>query len=199
MSGTTSRGPTEDEFVEFVHAAWPSLYRTGFLLMGEHALAEDLVQSALAKTYAHWHRIREPAAARAYARKIMVNTATSWFRRRSFSERPTDQLPDTTTDQASWSGRGAQHDQLDRIERIDMVAALAALPPRQRAVIVLRFYDDLSVRETAAALGISEGTVKSQSSHALDRLRSILGDGVDLPEPTASSPTTYSTTGGHHA
>ncbi|MCX6398850.1 MAG: SigE family RNA polymerase sigma factor [Propionibacteriales bacterium] len=188
MSRTASRAPTEDEFVELVHAAWPSLYRTGLLLVGEHALAEDLVQTALAKTYANWHKVREPAAARAYARRVMVNTSTNWFRRRSFAERPSE-IPDTT------AGATDEHD--DRIGRIDMVAALAQLPPRQRAVVVLRFYDDLSVHETAAALGVTDGTVKSQTSVALERLRSILGEDISLPEDSPA--TTYSTTGGPHA
>ncbi|KRA39034.1 MULTISPECIES: SigE family RNA polymerase sigma factor [unclassified Nocardioides] len=189
MARIASRAPTEDEFVELVHAAWPSLYRTGLLLVGDHALAEDLVQAALAKTYAHWHQVREPAAARAYARRIMVNTATSWFRRRSFGERPTEQVPDRPA-----AGARDEHD--DRLRRLDMVAALAQLPPRQRAVVVLRFYEDLSVRETAAALGVTDGTVKSQTSLALERLRAILGDEVALP---AEGPATYSTTGGPHA
>ncbi|MFC7503962.1 SigE family RNA polymerase sigma factor [Nocardioides sp. GCM10030258] len=189
MARNASRAPTEDEFVELVHAAWPSLYRIGLLLVGEHALAEDLVQTALAKTYAHWHKVREPAAARAYARRIMVNTATSWFRRRSFGERPTEELPDRPA-------AGATDEHSDRIDQIDMVAALAQLAPRQRAVVVLRFYEDLSVRETAAALGVTDGTVKSQTSLALERLRTILGDEVALP---ADAPTTTYSTGGAHA
>ncbi|HVK27724.1 MAG TPA: SigE family RNA polymerase sigma factor [Nocardioides sp.] len=175
MPVTASRGPTEEEFVELVHAAWPSLYRTAVLLVREHALAEDLVQTALAKTYSHWHRIRDAGAARAYARRALVNTATSTFRRRAFrSERPTGVLPEPA---AARPGTGAE-------ERIDILAALAQLAPKQRAVVVLRFYDDLSVQDTADALGVSTGTVKSQTSAALARLRALLGDEVDLDEPT---------------
>jgi len=158
--------PGDAEFTEFVHAAWPSLYRTAYLMLGDHQLAEDLVQSALAKTYASWRKVREPAAAPAYARVVLANTATSWFRRRSWrNERPTEILPDA----------GVDHDPSTRPALVD---ALARLAPRQRAVVVLRYYDDLSVREVARALGISEGTVKSQTSDALARLRAVLGDDV---------------------
>ena len=156
----------DEEFTEFVHAAWPGLYRTAYLMLGEHQLAEDLVQSALAKTYASWHRVREPEAAPAYARVVLANTAASWFRRRSWrNEHPSEILPET----------GHEHDPSDRPAVVD---ALRTLPPRQRAVVVLRYYDDLSVRDVAHALGISEGTVKSQTSDALNRLRLLLGDAV---------------------
>lgn len=156
----------DDEFTEFVHATWPALYRTAYLLLGEHQLAEDLVQTSLAKTYASWHKVRDPAAAPAYARVVLANTAVTWFRRRSWrNEHPTETLPET-------SGGS------DPSDRPAVVDALRALAPRQRAVVVLRYYDDLSVREVAHALGISEGTVKSQTSAAFARLRDLLGDAV---------------------
>lgn len=189
MPPTPSRGPTDEEFVELVHSAWPALYRTAVLLVRDHALAEDLVQTALAKTYSHWHRIRDTGAAHAYARRTLVNGSTSLFRRRSYrSERPTGEMPEL----------GAVT--RDPGERIDVLAALAQLPPRQRAVVVLRFYDDLSVRQTAQALGISDGTVKSQTSDALARLRVLLGDAVELPglAATTSSSTAATSTGGPH-
>lgn len=158
--------PGDAEFTEFVHAAWPGLYRTAYLMVGDHQLAEDLTQTALAKTYASWRKVREPAAAPAYARVVLANTAASWFRRRSWrNERPTATLPDS----------GVEHDPSTRPAVVD---ALGTLAPRQRAVVVLRYYDDLSVREVAHALGISEGTVKSQTSDALARLRAVLGDDV---------------------
>jgi RNA polymerase sigma-70 factor (sigma-E family) len=157
---------TDDEFTEFVHAVWPGLYRTAYLMLGDHQLAEDLVQTSLAKTYASWRKVKEPAAAPAYARVVLANTAASWFRRRSWrNEHPTETLPE-----------GATHG--DPSTRPAVVDALRTLAPRQRAVIVLRYYDDLSVREVATALGISEGTVKSQTSDALARLRTQLGDAV---------------------
>lgn len=156
----------DEEFTEFVHVVWPGLYRTAYLMLGEHQLAEDLVQTSLAKTYASWRKVKEPDAAPAYARVVLANTAASWFRRRSWrNERPTEILPDP----------GVEHDPTTRTA---VVAALATLAPRQRAVVVLRYYDDLSVREVAHALGISEGTVKSQTSDALARLRTVLGDDV---------------------
>ncbi|MDQ6526226.1 SigE family RNA polymerase sigma factor [Nocardioides sp. LHD-245] len=187
MAPRASRSPTDEQFAELVHAAWPSLYRTAVLLVHDHALAEDLVQTALARTYSRWSGIRDVGAARAYARRALVTTATSWFRRRSFrGERPTAELPEPDTDH---DPRGPTGD------RIDLMAVLAQLPPRQRAVVVLRYYDDLSVEETADLLGVSTGTVKSQTSAALGNLRRLLGDGVELPEPTPPHPSL--TTGGH--
>src|SRR6476646_1678803 len=122
---------TDEQFTEFVHASWPALYRTAYLLLGDHAEAEDLVQSALAKTYASWHRVRDLNAAAGYARTTLVNTASSWFRRRSWrNEHPTRDLPDAALD----------HDPTDRSL---LVHTLAQLPPRQRAAIVLRYYEDL--------------------------------------------------------
>lgn len=189
MASRASRSPTDEQFAALVHTAWPSLYRTAVLLVRDHALAEDLVQTALAKTYAHWSGIRDVGAARAYARRAVVTTATSWFRRRSFrGERPTAELPEPDTES---DPRGPTGD------RIDLLAVLARLAPRQRAVVVLRYYDDLSVEETADLLGISTGTVKSQTSAALDNLRRLLGDGVELPVPAPTGPTSL-TTGGHH-
>jgi len=155
---------TDEAFAEFVQAAWPGLYRTAYLMLGDHQLAEDLVQASLAKTYASWRKIKEPAAAPAYARVVLANTAASWFRRRGWrNEHPTEVLPDA----------GTEHDLTTRTAVVD---ALATLAPRQRAVVVLRYYDDLSVREVAHALGISEGTVKSQTSDALARLRDVLDE-----------------------
>ena len=160
------RSPTDAEFTEFVHASWASLYRTAYLMLGDRTEAEDLVQTTLAKTYASWPKVRDVQAASGYARTVLVNTAASWFRRKSWrNERPTESLPD----------RGHETDLTDRPALIE---ALAQLPPRQRAVIVLRYYDDLSVAQTATALGCSDGTVKSQTSDALHRLRDLLGDAV---------------------
>lgn len=160
------RPPSDADFTELVQAAWPGLYRTAYLLLGEHGLAEDLVQTALAKTYASWGRVLTREAAPAYARTVLVNTAASWFRKRGWrNERPTEHLPESGYD-------------ADPAVRPTVVAALAQLPPRQRAVVVLRYYDDLGVADVATALGVSEGTVKSQTSDALRKLRTLLGDDV---------------------
>ncbi|SED24795.1 RNA polymerase sigma-70 factor, sigma-E family [Nocardioides exalbidus] len=159
----------DDDFAEFVHVAWPGLYRSAYLLLGDRGLAEDLAQTALTKTYVAWARIEDPGAARAYAQRTLINTASSWFRRRSWrSERPSDDLPEAS------DGRhpGA---------RVEVMEALASLPPRQRAVVVLRYYEDLSVAETADALGCSAGTVKSQTFEAFAKLRTLLGDAA-VPE-----------------
>src|SRR4051794_19673220 len=161
-----ARAVADEEFAEFVHAVWPRLYRTAYLMLGDHQLAEDLVQTSLAKTYATWRKVKDPGAAPAYARVVLANTAAAWFRKRSWrNEHPTETLPDAGLEQ-------------DLSERSMLAAALGTLAPRQRAVIVLRYYDDLSVRDVAHALGISEGTVKSQTSDALARLRTLLGEEV---------------------
>jgi RNA polymerase sigma-70 factor (sigma-E family) len=160
------RAPTDEEFTDFVLAAWPALYRTAYLLVGDRGLAEDLVQTTLAKTYVSWGRVRDLGAAGVYARTVLVNTASSWFRRRSWSsELATSELPDAGV-------------MMPENDRPMVVAALRKLPPRQRAVVVLRFYEDLTVEQTAAALGINAGTVKSQTSHAMSKLRSLLGDSI---------------------
>ncbi|MEN8707142.1 MAG: SigE family RNA polymerase sigma factor [Nocardioides marinisabuli] len=171
-----TRPPTDAEFSEMVRASWPSLYRTAYLLLGDAAEAEDLVQSALTKTYASWSKVRCVDAGPGYARTVMLNTATSWFRRRSWrNERPTEVLPEAATS-------------IDEALRPTLLDALSRLAPRQRAVVVLRFYEDMSVAETAAALAVHEGTVKSQTSQALRRLRALLGDDV----------VTVASTGGPH-
>ncbi len=144
------RTPTDGEFAEFVEVAWPGLYRTAYLILGEHQLAEDLVQTTLTKTYASWAKVREPAAALGYARVVLAHTAASWFRRRSWrNEQPTASLPDVS------------HTGPDPTDRPALLDALKRLPPRQRAVVVLRFYDDLSVREVADLLGRSVAATES--------------------------------------
>ena len=144
-------------FEEFVAARSASLLRTAFLLTRDHALAEDLLQTALTKAYLAWGRIE--GNAEPYVRKILVNTYASWWRRRWNGERPTDELPETphSDDRAGESG--------------DLWDALGRLPRRQRAVVVLRYFEDLTEAQTADLLGISVGTVKSQTSKALAKLR----------------------------
>ena len=161
-----TRPPTDEEFAELVHASWASLYRTAYLMLGDPAEAEDLVQTALAKTYANWRKVRSIEAAPGYARTTLVNTAASWFRKKGWrNERPTEFLPETLHE-------------TDLSDRRTVIDALGTLPPRQRAVVVLRYYEDLGVAQVAHALGITEGTVKSQTSEALSKLRALLGDSV---------------------
>jgi RNA polymerase sigma-70 factor (sigma-E family) len=153
-------------FAEFVAARSPALHRTAYLMVGDRGLAQDLLQEALTKTYVAWPRLRDPGKAEAYTRKAITTTAISWYRRRSWGERPTDAVPDRAT-------RGHLDD--DVATRDLLWQALQALPPRQRAVIVLRFYEDLTEAQTAAALDCAVGTVKSQASAALRKLRNDLG------------------------
>ena len=147
----------QDSFEEYVATRGPRLYGTAVLLTQDRALAEDLVQTSLLKAWRHWSRIDSPDA---YLRRTMVHTYASWWRRRWNGELATADPPETYV--ASGSDAAEQ--------RTDLRAALARLPRRQRAVVVLRFYEDLSVAEVARELGCSEGTVKSQTSKALARL-----------------------------
>lgn len=153
--------PTSPTFEEFVASRGRALWRTAWLLTGDSHKAEDLVQTTLAKCWSRWSTITRDGNAEAYVRRAMVNTYTDWWRRRWNGERPTEVLPEGTT---RYDGT------VD--ERQDTLAALATLPRGQRAVLVLRFYEDLTEAQTAEALGISVGTVKSQTSRALSALRS---------------------------
>ena len=148
-------------FEEFVAARSDALLRTAYLLTRDHALAEDLVQTALTKAYVAWGRIEGDHEA--YVRRIMVNTFSSWWRRKWNGEVATETLPEH-------SSPGAAHDQ-GAGESLDLAAAVARLPRRQRAVLVLRYFEDLTEAQTAELLGISVGTVKSQTSKALAHLR----------------------------
>src|SRR6476661_6474327 len=150
------------EFRQFVAARSAALLRTAYLLVGDWAHAEDILQTALTKTYLAWRRLGEIEAVEAYARRVLVTTATSWWRRRWHGERPTDVMPE----------RAAPDRIEERLERQVLWRHVQALPARQRAVLVLRFYEDLTEAETARILGVTVGTVKSQSSRALASLRS---------------------------
>ena len=156
----------EDEFREFVTERSSALLRTAYLLAGDWATAEDLLQISLTKTFLAWKRLGHLDAVEPYTRKVLVNTATSWWRRRWHGERPTEVLPERVT-----------ADGLDeRLERDALWRHVRELPARQRAVLVLRFYEDQSEAETARVLGVSVGTVKSQCSRALSTLRLRLSE-----------------------
>ena len=155
-----------EAFRAYVTARSGPLLRTAYLLTGNRADAEDLLQTALAKTYLAWDRIQDRGALDGYVRRVMVNTQTSFWRRRKVDEHVTDRLPEVG------GGRDA-HADLDLHDAL--WAALATLPERQRAAVVLRYYEDLSEAETAAVLGVSVGTVKSTTSRALARLRATTG------------------------
>jgi len=134
-------------FSEFVVARSGSLFRTAFLVVGDHQLAQDLLQEALVKTYVAWPRLHEAGNAEAYARRTLVTTAISWWRRRSYHERPAEVLPD-----------GSVADRSDEVTtHYALWNHLYRLPPRQRAAIVLRYYEDRSEAQTADLMGCAVG------------------------------------------
>jgi RNA polymerase sigma-70 factor (sigma-E family) len=157
-----------DAFRDYVAGRSARLLKTAWLLTGDWHLAEDLLQTALAKTSLAWHRIERWENVDAYVRKVMVTTYATWWRRKWRGETPTHDVPErlTTTDAY------AEVDLRESVRR-----ALVTLSARQRAVVVLRYFEDLSEADTAAALGCSVGAVKSHASRALTRLRdsSLLG------------------------
>lgn len=151
-----------EDFPDFVRASSGSLLHTAWLLTGDRHRAEDLVQGALARTYAAWGRVRTEDAT-AYARRVLVNAHTDWWRRRAWREESSGgALPDVPA--------GADPERaLD--DRDALLRALASLGRRERTVVVLRYYADLDVETVADLLGISTGTVKSAASRALAKLR----------------------------
>lgn len=156
-----SVGSGEIDFHEFVTTRGRSLLHSAYVLTGNLADAEDLVQSALAKTYQAWDRIEDRKALDGYVRRAMVNTHISTWRRRKVDEYPTDDIPDQPVADASVSSE--QHDALKR--------AIGRLPHRMRAAVVLRYFEDMSEAEVANVLGVSQGTVKSTVSRAVAKLR----------------------------
>jgi RNA polymerase sigma-70 factor (sigma-E family) len=158
----------EQEFTEWARERQLALLRTAVLLTGDHHRAEDLVQDALTKVAVRWRRLRE-GNPEAYARQVIVRTNISWWRKHR--REVLLEVRDRTGD------RGAAHG-VDR--RLLLDHALAQLTPRQRATVVLRFYDDLTERDTAEALGVSVGTVKSQTHVALARLRETAPELAEL-------------------
>jgi RNA polymerase sigma-70 factor (sigma-E family) len=161
-----------DEFVAFVADHYPHLYRTAYLLTGKREAAEDAVQSTLVRAFVHWGRVRRADHPSSYVRQMVVHEVVSLRRRRWTREAVVDdpeRLPSTI---AEVSPEGAV------IERHDMAAALASLTLRQRAVLVLRYYDGLSENEIADALGIRPGSVKGHARAGLAALGARLGDAV---------------------
>ena len=152
-------------FDQFVHARGPALARTAYLLTGDHHLAEDLVQAALVQAAKHWERIE--TSPEAYVRRTMYHQNISWWRRRRITE----------TSLVSYDGAVPA---ADTDLRLTLDQALARLTPKQRTVLVLRFYEDLTEVETARALGVSLGTVKSTTRQALGRLRVLAPELAEL-------------------
>jgi RNA polymerase sigma-70 factor (ECF subfamily) len=152
----------DEEFTQFVVARGPALRRTAYLMTGQWADAEDLTQTALSRLYLAWPRVRLEGA-EGYARMILARSLVDARRRFWHRERPTSQLPERA-------------DLADLAEdRLDLRRGLATLPTSQRVVLVLRFWDDLTVQEVAEVLRVSTGTVKSRTSRGLDAMRSVMG------------------------
>ena len=150
----------DEAFGVFVAARSRHLLQTAYLLTGDRHRAEDLLQTALTRAYLRWDRISSDDP-EGYVRRILANAHIDWWRRKPWREQPTEVLPEVVSPDAS-----------DALEVRDAVmTALAGLPRRQRAVVVLRYYEDLSEAEIAETLGCSTGTVKSAASRALARLR----------------------------
>jgi RNA polymerase sigma-70 factor (sigma-E family) len=159
VSRTGVRDEVGDAFSDFVDARSPALWRAAWLLTGDAALAEDLLQTALAKTWPHFERISSTGSFEAYVRRALFNTYASWWQRKWRGETPTETLPEA-------SGRVT-----DPELTLDVRRALAQLSRQQRAVVVLRYFEDLTEAETAVELGCSVGSVKTHHSRALARLR----------------------------
>jgi RNA polymerase sigma-70 factor (sigma-E family) len=152
-----------DDFGQFMASRWPGLVRLAYGLTGDRWLAEDIAQAALASAYAAWWRVRRADDPDAYVRRILINACNSRFRRRRVTEdlHAMAELPDNQlADPSDVVG-----------ERAALVAAVRELPPRQRAIVVLRYLEDLTDAQVAVVLGCSAGTVRSQASRALAKLR----------------------------
>ncbi|NUP51077.1 MAG: SigE family RNA polymerase sigma factor [Catenulispora sp.] len=165
------------DFTEFARVRQRHLMRTAFLLCGEKQAAQDLTQTALLNLCRAWHRVRNADEVDSYAHRVLINAYLA-ARRKAARER-----------KALWSkalesrpDRAVAHPDFSSELRLPLLAALDRLPPKARAVVVLRYWEDLSVEATAAVLGCSTGNVKSQSSRALARLRALLGDGFETIE-----------------
>jgi RNA polymerase sigma-70 factor (sigma-E family) len=160
---------TEEDFSEFVEQTWARLFRTSYALTGDTASAEDLLQTTLVKTYVHWDKVTRAETPDAYVRRMMVNLATSgWRSRRRRREVLTDE---PTAQRAGGHAPNVEGFESELAARDELWEVVLRLPSRQRAVVVLRYYEDLSEREIAHVLDVAPGTVKSLANAAMTRLR----------------------------
>lgn len=157
-----------DEFLEFATARSAQMFRTAWLLCGDWHLAEDLVQTTLGKLYRSWRRVKNAENPDAYARTVLTRSYLSWRRRRSSGEQPYSTVPES-----------AGHER-DPALRMTLLRALAGLPAKDRTVLVLRYWEDLSVEQTARQMGCSQGAVRNRSQRALEKLRMALGGELHL-------------------
>ena len=159
----------------YVRVRGQRLVRTAYLLTGNTQVAEDLVQNALASVVVSWRRLRDVADLDAYVYTALVNARSRWWSRRWHGEIPSEQLPERPV--LDETARSDRHQ--------DMMAVLGTLPTRQRQVLVLRYFDDLTEAQTARVMGCSVGTVKSQASKGLDKMRAALA-AQDDAEPAGA-------------
>ena len=156
----------DEEFRDFMHGRWPAMVRLAYALTGDQGHAEDVAQAAFARAYASWPKVRRTDNPEAYVRRIVINENRNRFRRQRVAERLTDAPPESAGSYTTSADTTRQYD-----ERSVLIAALQRLGPRQRAVVVLRYWLGLTEAEAAAELNCSVGTVKSQASRALATLR----------------------------
>ncbi len=175
MAGQPDRGADRDaDFAAYMQARQASLLRTAFLLTGDRHTAEDLTQTAFAKLYLAWDKVRDQGSIDGYVRRIVVNEHNSlWRRAWKRRELSSDQLPENP-----------HHDEYDAGAGRELWDLVQTLPRKARAVVVLRYYEEMSEAETAEVLGISVGTVKSQASRALAALRERAPRTLDPNDPT---------------
>jgi RNA polymerase sigma-70 factor (sigma-E family) len=167
-----SSGGGWEDFTAFAQSRWPRLLRLAYGLTGDPWTAEDVTQTTLARVYVSWRRVCRADDPDAYVRRVLINTSNRRFRRHRVAEEPGD-LPEGMTALTEQGHAEAVAD------RAALLAALRGLPRRQRAVVVLRFWEDLTDIQIAAALGCSASTVRSQLARALARLRADFGKGDD--------------------
>jgi RNA polymerase sigma-70 factor (sigma-E family) len=160
----------DEEFAEFMRGRWPAMVRLAYGLTGDRGHAEDVAQAAFARAYASWARVQRAGDPDAYVRRIVINENRKRFRKHRVPEDLTGVPPEPVS-----ANRAA--DTADTADREELVTALRRLGPRQRAVVVLRYYLGMSEAETAAALNCTVGTVKSQASRALATLRNQVTEG----------------------
>ncbi|GAA1355359.1 SigE family RNA polymerase sigma factor [Saccharothrix algeriensis] len=165
----------EQEFAEYFAARREAVRRTAFLLCGDWHRADDLAQTAFVALHRRWRKVRDKQALDAYVRRTLVRAVIDESRRPWRRERFVDEVPETPSRDAEVAD--------SVVTREALVAGLKRVPPRQRAVLVLRFLEGLDVSAAAEALGCSEGTVKSQTSRGLEALREALGDTIDDLRP----------------
>ena len=181
--GQTRDDRVHAEFEVFVDANTDGLLRTAYLVVWDTADAEDVVQECLLQVARRWPRVRSMDNPLGYARRILINVALDGSDRRARERLGRTHLDDGALEAQPDHGAAGAYGQVDA--RLELRAALARLPPRQRAVLVLRYFDDLSEAQVARALGCSLGTVKSTASRGLDRLRLAMNDTPDRADRSA--------------